>query len=105
MNQRPRAEADLPKDEIAVARREVARAERQLSHRLGEATAAGEATVKRAFAVAKPALIGIAVAAGVVWVVSLLRRPRRRAASNPSEPSIIKEAVRAAALGLASAAA
>ena len=88
---------------VDTARREVARAESKFSSRLGEATAVGEASIERALSLAKPVLIGVAVVAGILWVASLFRRPRRR--WSPSEPSVLKEAARGAALSLASTAA
>jgi hypothetical protein len=92
-------------NELDVARREVARAERQFSHRLSEVSAAGEATMKRAVSLAKPVLVGVAVVGGVVWLASLLRRGSRGRAPGPSQPSILREALRSAALSLAAAAA
>jgi hypothetical protein len=92
------------KSELDRAEREVAKAEAVLSERLHEATALGEATVKRAFSAAKPILIGAAVVGGVVWLVSMMRRPRRSSMGS-RERSVGAEIFRAAALSLASVAA
>jgi hypothetical protein len=93
--------------DVNQAKREVARAERLLSTRLHEAGRAGDRTLTHALSVARPLLIGAATVAGVVWLVSLLRRPRRQAFLPPApvRPSIVKEAFRAAALSLATSAA
>jgi hypothetical protein len=92
------------KSELDRAQRDVARAEAALSERLHEATALGEATVKRAFSAAKPILIGAAVVGGVVWLVSMMRRPRRGPMAS-RERGVGAEVFRAAALSLASVAA
>jgi hypothetical protein len=89
------------------AKREVERAERMLSTRLHEAGVAGDRTLDNALSLARPLVIGAVAVAGVVWLVSLFRRPRRRALFEPApaRPSIMKEALRTVTLSLASAAA
>lgn len=95
--------------DIDSAREDVARAEARLSNRWRAAKAASEQTLGRAMSLAKPVLIGAAVVGGVVLLVTSLShrgRPRVRRISVPTEPpSVLKEAMRAAALALASAAA
>ena len=90
-------------NDLERAKVEVAQAEAALSKRLHEASVVGEATVKRAFALARPVLVGVVVLGGVVWIASMLRRPRRGGGrSVSSERSVVSEVVRAAALSLAS---
>lgn len=93
--------------DVDQAKRNVERAERLLSTRLHEAGVAGNRTLDQALSIARPLVVGAVAVAGVVWLVSLLRRPRRRAlfAPPPARPSIMKEALRAATLSLASTAA
>ncbi len=90
--------------DVDEAKREVERAERLLSTRLLEAGVAGNRTLDRALSLARPLIVGAVAVAGVVWLVSALRRPRRRAwlEPAPARPSLLKEALRAAALSLAS---
>jgi hypothetical protein len=92
---------------VDAAQRDVEKAERMLSHRLEEAGLAGHATVDRAFSLVRPLVIGAVAAAGLVWFVSALRRPRRRGfvLPEPSRPSVVGEALRTASLSLATAAA
>jgi len=90
-------------NDLERAKVEVAQAEAALSKRLHEASVVGEATVKRAFALARPVLVGAVVLGGVLWIASMLRRSRRGGGrSVPSERSVVSEVVRAAALSLAS---
>ena len=90
-------------NELDRAKSEVAQAEAALSERLHEATAIGEATMKRAFALARPVLIGAVVIGGVVWIASMFRRSRKSGGRPVStERSVVAEVVRAAALSLAS---
>ncbi len=98
-NGEAKSTTDLDRAELDVAKAEAA-----LSDRLHEATALGEATVKRAFSAAKPILIGAAVVGGVVWIVSMIRRPRRSGAGS-RERGVAAEVFRVAALSLASVAA
>ncbi|HTQ06710.1 MAG TPA: hypothetical protein VMI54_22795 [Polyangiaceae bacterium] len=95
------------KTDVDQAKREVEHAERMLSKRLHEAGVAGNRTLDRALSLGEPLLVGAVAVAGVVWLVSLLRRPRRRPLfeTAPARPSIVKEALRAATLALASTAA
>lgn len=90
-----------------AAKRDVNRAERALSRRLEEAGAAGQATVDRALSLVRPVVIGAVAVAGLVWLVSTLRRPRRRAfvPAPYKRPFLMNEALRAASISLASAAA
>ena len=92
---------------VDAAKRDVEQAERMLSHRLEEAGLAGHATVDRAFSLVRPLVIGAVAAAGLVWFVSALRRPRRRGfvLPEPSRPSVVGEALRTASVSLAAAAA
>ena len=92
---------------VDAAKRGVANAEQQLSHRLEEAGLAGQATVEQALSLVRPLVIGAVAVAGLVWLVSSLRRPRRRGfvLPEPSRPSVFNEALRAASLTLASSAA
>jgi hypothetical protein len=92
---------------LQAAKRDVTRAENALSRRLAEAGVAGQATVDRALALVRPLVIGAVAVAGVVWLVSALRRPRRRAFVPPAHrrPLLMNEALRAASLTLATAAA
>ena len=93
-------------NDLERAKVEVAQAEAALSKRLHEATVVGEATVKRAFALARPVLVGAVVIGGVVWIASMLRRSRHGGGRPIStERSVVAEVVRAAALSLASVAA
>jgi hypothetical protein len=96
-----------PTNDVDKAKREVERAERLLSTRLHEAGVAGERTLEDALSLARPLVVGAVAVAGVVWLVSLLRRPRRRPllAVAPARPSIMKEALRTVTLSLASTAA
>lgn len=96
-----------PWSSVNAAKRDVERAERMLSHRLEEAGIAGHATVERALSLVRPVVFGAIAAAGLVWLVSSLRRTRRRGFVLPeaSRPSVMHEAVRAATLSLASMAA
>jgi hypothetical protein len=93
-------------NDLERAKDEVAQAEAALSDRLHEATAVGEATMKRAFAVARPVLVGAALIGGAVWIASMFRRSRR-GGERPVmvQRSVVAEVVRAAALSLASVAA
>lgn len=104
MNRHARTE---PWNAVHAAKRDVERAEQMLSHRLEEAGVAGHATVERALSLVRPVVIGAIAAAGLVWLVSSLRRPRRRAfvPAEPARPSVVREAMRAASLSLASIAA
>ena len=90
-----------------TAKREVKRAENALSQRLEEAGVAGHATVEQALGLVRPLVISAVAAAGLVWLVSALRRPRRRGFVLPerTRPSVLNDALRAASLSLASAAA
>jgi hypothetical protein len=92
---------------VHTAKQNVAQAERALSHRLEEAGVAGQATIDHALSLVRPLVIGAVAAAGLVWLVSALRRPRRRGfvARQRTRPSVMNEALRAAGLTLASAAA
>jgi hypothetical protein len=92
---------------VHTAKQNVAQAERALSHRLEEAGVAGQATVDHALSLVRPLVIGAVAAAGLVWLVSTLRRPRRRGfvPREHARPSVMNEALRAAGLTLASAAA
>lgn len=94
-------------NELQAAKRDVSRAEHALSQRLAEAGVAGQATVDRALALVRPLVIGAVAVAGVVWLVSALRRPRRRAFVPPASrrPLLMNEALRAASLSLVTAAA
>jgi len=94
-------------NEMRAAKRDVARAERALSRRLSEAGAAGQATVDHAVSLVRPVLIGAVAVAGLVWLASTLRRPRRRAfvPRQSTRPVLMNEALRAASISLASAAA
>jgi hypothetical protein len=78
-----------------------------LSHRLEEAGVVGHATVERARSVVRPLLLGAVATVGIVWLVSALRRPSRRAfvRPEPSRPSVVNEVIRAASLSLATLAA
>jgi len=95
------------RNDVDKAKRAVERAERLLSTRLQEAGAAGDRTLDSALSLAKPLVVGAVAVAGVVWLVSLFRRPRRRALfePTPARPSIMKEALRTVTLSLASTAA
>lgn len=92
---------------VAKAKREVEHAERVLSERLHEAGAAGERTLDQALSMARPVVVGAVAVAGAVWLVSLLRRPRRRPIFEraPARPSIMKEVLRTVTLSLAATAA
>lgn len=92
---------------VDAAKRDVEQAERMLSHRLEEAGLAGHATVEHAFSLVRPLVIGAVAAAGFVWFVAALRRPRRRGfvLPEPSRPSLVGEALRTASISLASVAA
>ena len=92
---------------VHTAKRDVDQAGQNLSHRLEEAGLAGQATVDHALSLVRPLVIGAVAAAGLVWLVSALRRPRRRGFVPPerTRPSVVNEAFRAAGLTLASAAA
>jgi hypothetical protein len=94
-------------NEVDDAKRDVQRAERQLSHRLEEAGLAGHATVERALSLVKPIVVGVVAVAGLAWLFSALRRPPRRilALPTPSRPTVFGEALRAASLALATTAA
>lgn len=96
-----------PASDVDKAKREVERAERLLSTRLHEAGVAGDRTLDNALSLAKPLIVGAVAVAGVVWLVSVLRRPRRRPlfAAPAARPSILKEALRTATLSIASTAA
>lgn len=99
--------AEEPND-VDSARRNVARAEARLSNRWRAAKLAGEKTVDKAFSVGRPVLIGAVAVGGVAWLVSTLThrgRAKVRRASAPTEPSLLGEVARAAALALASTAA
>jgi hypothetical protein len=90
-----------------AAQRDVTKAERALSHRLAEAGVAGQAAMDRAVSLVRPVVLGAVAVAGLVWLVSALRRPRRRGFVRPrsERPLLMNEALRAASLSLASAAA
>jgi len=91
-------------NDVDDAKHEVARAERALSRSLHDASAAGRATMERAVSLAKPLLVGVAVVAGIVWLVKRARRARKPVwLKQPSERSVLAEAARAATLSLASA--
>src|SRR3954470_24176725 len=92
---------------MQTAKQDVTRAERALSRRLTEAGAAGQATVSRALSLVRRIVVGAVAVAGLVWLVSALRRPRRRGFVPPryKRPFLMNEALRAASLSLASAAA
>lgn len=92
---------------LRAAKRDVQQAEQALSHRLEEAGVAGHATVEQAVSLVRPLVVGAVATAGLVWLVSALRRPRRRGFVLPerTRPSFLNEALRAASLSLASAAA
>ncbi len=94
-------------NDVDRAKREVERAERLLSTRLQEAGVAGDRTLDHAMSLARPLVVGAVAVAGVVWFVSLFRRPRRRPLfeSAPARPSIVKEALRTVTLSLAATAA
>ena len=90
-------------NDVERAKVEVAQAEAALSKRLHEATVVGEATMKRAFALARPVLVGAVVLGGLVWITSMIRRSRRgRGRPVSTERSVVSEVVRAAAISLAS---
>jgi hypothetical protein len=91
-------------NDVERAKVEVAQAEAALSKRLHEATVVGEATMKRAFALARPVLVGAAVLGGVIWIASMIRRSSRHGGGRAvsAERSVVSEVLRAAALSLAS---
>jgi hypothetical protein len=93
--------------DIHSAKREVARAKRALSSNMKQASAAGEATLSRVMAAARPALIGAAVAVGVVWVISMIRRSKRPRLQLPAESgrSVLGEVARSAVISLGTVAA
>src|ERR1051325_6062450 len=95
----------IPSDAVDAARDEVRQAEHRLANDLERASEAGQATIKSALAKARPFLLGAAVAATLVCVAVLWRRPRRRAAwaNEPRERSVLRDAGRAAAVSIASA--
>ena len=93
--------------DVDRAAAEVRRAERALTNRSKEAKAAGGATLSQTLAAVRPVVVGVVAVAGVVWLVSLLRRSRRRSVFEgaPRPPSVLAEVARTAALSLASTAA
>lgn len=107
MNLRTPDESSKTND-IAKAKLEVARAERALNDGVREVSLVGREGVKQALSVVKPALIAAVAVGGVVWIVTLVRRPRQisfERAGGPEKKSIVREALRTLALSLATAAA
>jgi hypothetical protein len=98
---------DQHDESLHAAREDVARAEARLSNRWRAAKVAGEKSVGRAMTVVRPVVVGVAVAGGLIWLVSAItRRGRttpRRFSALAEPPSLLSEMTRAAALALASA--
>lgn len=94
--------------DVLAAERDVQRASAEFSARLQDASVAGREAATRVLSIAKPALIGFGLLAGLGLVVLAARRrgrPRKLLLPAPERTSMLSELARNAVLALATTAA